>query len=106
MLYIEGVSRSRKVQYSLRLQWFDTESYNSRIYSYEADVLFSSSITQVSDKGFRYFINSKFDLSKKLSFSARIAQTIFNHKTIIGSGLNEITGKKITDLKWQVLYNF
>jgi hypothetical protein len=62
MLYIEGIMKRKSIQLGLRLQWFDTESYNSRIYNYEADVLFSSSIAVLSEEGFRYYINSNFEL--------------------------------------------
>jgi hypothetical protein len=42
----------------LRLQYFETDSYNSRIYAYENDVLYSYSIPAFYDKGFRYYFTS------------------------------------------------
>ncbi len=85
----------------LRLQYFETDGYNSRIYAYENDVLYSYSIPSFSDKGFRYYFTLNYDLGKKISFWLRWAQTIYRNKTTVGSGLDEINGNRRTELKLQ-----
>jgi len=90
----------------LRLQYFETDSYDSRIYAYENDVLYSYSIPPFSDKGFRYYVTFNYDLTKKISFWFRWAQTIYKERTTVGSGLDEIQGNKRSDLKLQVRYVF
>ena len=90
----------------LRLQYFETDGYNSRIYAYENDVLYSYSIPAFFDKGFRYYLTLNYDLSKKLSFWLRWAQTIYQGKNSIGSGLDEINGNKRTELKLQTRWIF
>ncbi len=85
----------------LRLQYFETDGYNSRIYAYENDVLYSYSIPSFSDKGFRYYLTLNYDLGKKISFWLRWAQTIYRNKTTVGSGLDEINGNRRTELKLQ-----
>jgi len=85
----------------LRLQYFETDGYNSRIYAYENDVLYSYSIPAFSDKGFRYYLTLNYDLSKKISFWLRWAQTIYRGKNTVGSGLDEINGNRRTELKLQ-----
>ncbi len=85
----------------LRLQYFETDGYNSRIYAYENDVLYSYSIPSFSDKGFRYYLTLNYDLNKKISFWLRWAQTIYQNKTTVGSGLDEINGNRRTELKLQ-----
>lgn len=85
----------------LRLQYFETDSYDSRIYAYENDVLYSYSIPAFYDKGFRYYITFNYDLSKKISLWLRWAQTIYRDKTTVGSGLDEINGNKKSELKLQ-----
>ncbi|HSU28382.1 MAG TPA: hypothetical protein VLJ68_08370, partial [Chitinophagaceae bacterium] len=90
----------------LRLQYFETGGYNSRIYAYESDVLFSYSIPAFYDKGFRYYLVLNYDISKKLSVWARVAQTIYQDKNIVGSGLDEIQGNKKTELKLQARWIF
>jgi hypothetical protein len=85
----------------LRMQYFETGGYNSRIYAYENDVLFSYSIPAFFDKGYRYYLTLNYDLSKRISFWFRIAQTIFKDQNSIGSGLDEIYGNRKTEVKLQ-----
>ncbi|MEO7394811.1 MAG: hypothetical protein ABIU11_07680, partial [Chitinophagaceae bacterium] len=85
----------------LRVQYFETDSYNSRIYAYENDVLYSYSIPAFSDKGFRYYLNFNYDINRKVSIWMRWAQTIYKNKNTIGSGLDEISGAKKSELKLQ-----
>ena len=91
---------------SLRLQYFETEGYNSRIYAYENDVLYSFSIPVFYDKGYRYYLNINYDINRKLSIWARFAQTIYRGKNLIGSGLDEIKGKIKSEIKLQAMYRF
>lgn len=90
----------------VRLQYFETDSYNSRLYAYENDVLYSYSIPVFYDKGYRYYLTLNYDLTKRLSFWMRWAQTIYKDKTAIGSGLDEISGNRSTEIKCQVRYSF
>ena len=84
------------------MQYFETDDYNSRIYAYENDVLYSFSIPAFSDKGIRYYFNLNYDPGKKLSIWLRWAQTIYRNRITVGSGLDEIQGNKKTELKLQV----
>ncbi len=90
----------------IRLQYFETDGYNSRVYAYENDVLYSFSIPVFYDKGYRYYLNMNYDVGKKISLWIKWGQTIYRDKTLIGSGLDEITGNKKSELKLQVLYKF
>jgi hypothetical protein len=86
----------------LRLQYFETDGYNSRIYAYENDVLYSHSIPAFAGKGFRYYLAINCDISKKISFWLRYAQTEYRDREKVGSGLDEIPGNRKTELKAQV----
>ncbi|MFT3843539.1 MAG: helix-hairpin-helix domain-containing protein [Lacibacter sp.] len=88
---------------NLRLQYFETEDYNSRIYAFENDILFSYSIPAFYDKGTRYYLNLNYDISKKISLWLRWSQTIFRNRGSVGSGLDEITGNKRSEAKCQLL---
>jgi hypothetical protein len=90
----------------LRLQYFETDSYNSRIYAYENDVLYSYSIPAFYDKGFRYYLTINYYLGKRISFWLRWAQTIYRDKTTVGSGLDEINGNKKSEVKVQARWVF
>ena len=91
---------------NLRIEYFETGGYNSRLYAYENDVLYSFSIPVFYDKGYRYYINLNDHIKKNFSLSLRCSQTIYPGKTVIGSGLDEIQGNTKTEVRIQALYNF
>ena len=80
---------------NIRLQYFETDDYNSRIYAYENDVLFYYSIPAFYDKGYRYYLNVNYDLNSFISFWIKWSQTIYQDVESIGSGLDEIPVQKI-----------
>ena len=91
---------------NLRMQYFETSGYDSRLYAYENDVLYSFSIPVFYDKGWRYYVNLNHDPGKNLSIWFRWSQTIYPGKNLIGSGLDEIRGNTRSELRVQALYNF
>ena len=96
----------KKYSGNFRLQYFETEGYDSRLYAFENDVLFSYSIPVFYGKGVRYYVNVNYDINKKLSFWFRVAQTIYKDQTTVGTGLDEINGNKKTEIKCQLQYQF
>ena len=91
---------------NIRLQYFETDGYDSRLYAYEDDVLYGYSIPVFYDKGYRYFVNVKYDIDRRLSVWGRFAQTIYPDKNAIGSGLDLINDHKKSEIKLQVIFNF
>jgi len=89
-----------------RLCWFKTDGYDSRIYAFENDVLYSYSIPVFFDKGFRYYINLRYKITRNFNVWVRFAQTIYADKNEIGSGLDAIEGHKKTEVKVQFLWEF
>jgi hypothetical protein len=108
LTYLDCIIKPMLKRYSgsIRLSYFETNSYNSRLYAFENDVLYSFSIPVFYDKGYRYYLNLNYDLSKKLTVWARWAQTLYLNRNIVGSGLDEIEGNKRSDFKFQALYRF
>jgi hypothetical protein len=94
-----------KLKGNIRLQYFETGSYESRIYAYESDVLYSFAIPALYDKGFRYYINAAYSPFGHLTFWLRLAQTYYPDRQTISSGLEEITGKRKTEIKLQMRYD-
>lgn len=91
---------------NMRVSYFETGGYDSRIYAFENDVLYAYSIPVFFDKGYRYYINMRYKMNRKLSFWARFAQTLYLDKSEIGSGLDVIKGNKKSELKLQFIYEF
>lgn len=108
LTYIETKYKPLSKQISLtgRLQYFRTDSTDSRLYSFESDVLYSYSVPQFIGKGLRYYVNVNYDVNKKMTVWLRWAQTIYTDKTSVGSGLDKIEGNRRSEMKLQVMYNF
>ena len=96
----------RRYSGNIRFLYFETDGYNSRLYAFENDVLYGYSIPVFFDKGYRYYFNLNYNVSRKFSIWLRFAQTIYPEKRIIGSGLDIINGNKKTEVKLQGIYNF
>lgn len=92
LCFLDGSYKRRKLHSSLRLQYFEAGSYNSRIYAFENDVLYSSSVPAFFNKGFRYYINLNYDISKHLGCWLRWSQTLYKNLDQFGSGLDETNG--------------
>jgi hypothetical protein len=95
-----------KLSGNMRIAYFNTPSYDSRIYAYEDDVLYNFSSGMYSGKGFRTYLNLKYKLAKKINVWARYALFLYQDVETVGSGLDEIIGNKKTDVKLQVRYQF
>ena len=91
---------------SIRLQYFETEGYDSRLYAYENDVLYSFSIPVFYDRGFRYYLNFNYGITRSITCWLRWAQTVYKNKATIGSGLDEIESNKKTEIKLQFQFQF
>lgn len=85
-----------------RYAFFDTDSYNSRIYAYESDVLYAYSVPAMYDQGTRTYLMLKYTLGEKLDLWFRYSQTRYTNKKSIGSGLNEIEGNLKSEIKFQL----
>lgn len=91
---------------NVRLQYFETGGYNSRIYAYENDILYSYSIPAFFGKGYRYYVNINYDLTRKFAFWLKLAQTYYPDQTTIGSGLDVLKSNRKTEVKLQGIYRF
>ncbi|HSZ26339.1 MAG TPA: hypothetical protein VK766_11485 [Cytophagaceae bacterium] len=86
-----------------RYALFDTDDYDNRQYSYEKDVLYSVAFPAYYGKGSRTYLIFQFKLGKKTDLWFRYATTQYYNKKTIGSGSDEISGSRVSELKFQVL---
>ena len=98
--------RNAPLSISMRFALFDTDSYNSRIYAYENDILYAFSIPAYYDEGSRTYLNIAYSLTSGIDFWFRIARTHLPGRESIGTGLNEIEGNTRTEMKAQVRFTF
>lgn len=85
-----------------RLAYFNTESYNSRIYAYENDLLYTFAVPAFFGKGFRGYLNLKYKISERAEIWFKLANTLQNGAESISSGYNEIAGNQKTEVKFQL----
>jgi hypothetical protein len=91
---------------SLRYVLFDVDDYDSRIYSYEPDVLYAFTIPAYMNRGSRIIFNVNVMPLPKLRIWGRIAHTNYTNLSEIGSGNQMIEGNRLTEWKLQVEYRF
>ncbi len=101
---------------NIRLQYFETGGYNSRIYSYENDVLYYYSIPSFFGKGFRYYLNLNYNFKKlfrdkgsnqiNLQAWLRWAQTVYSGQNSVGTGLDQVQGNKKSEIKIQLIFGW
>jgi len=87
-----------------RLALFDTDGFDSRLYAFENDVLYSYAIPAYQDSGVRYYLNGRYRVGKAIDLWLRYAMTVYNGKDEIGSGLDLISGRSKSDVKFQIRY--
>ncbi len=91
---------------STRFALFESETYDARIYAYEADVLYFFSIPAYYGRGFRYYAVAKYRIYKGWDIWLRYASTVFADRTTVGSGLDEINGNVRSDWRIQTRFTF
>jgi len=97
-----------KPRFSLiaRIMYFDIQNYNSRLYAYENDMLYSFTVPAFQNKGTRTFFLCKYKMAKGLDIWLRWARTSYENVNTISSAQDLIKGNKATDIKCQVRWVF
>ncbi len=96
----------RKLSGSIRYGIFDTDSYDSRVYAYENDVLGGYSIPAYYYRGTRINFNMRYKLADGVDFWFRYSASFYDNRDAVGSGLDEIEGSKKSEFKWQIRLEF
>jgi len=97
---------SSPFSFSFRYALFDTDTYNSRIYSYENDVLYFFTIPAYSNRGTRTYLTARYKIKRGIDLWLRWSQWYYNNVDVIGSGQNEITGNTKTEIRAQIRFKF
>ncbi|WP_299756662.1 helix-hairpin-helix domain-containing protein [uncultured Pontibacter sp.] len=95
-----------KIRLSTRYALFDTDSYDTRQYAYERDVLYAFSIPAFSGKGTRFYTLLQLRPFRDLDVWVKYGLTHYRNQDAIGSGLELIEGPRRSDVKVQVRYKF
>lgn len=95
-----------KIAINIRLAYFHTDSYNTRIYAFENDVLYASSFPVYYQKGWRMYNNIRYRIHRNIDLWTKIAAFYYPELEKIGSGLDEIQGNIKSEVKVQLRLQF
>jgi hypothetical protein len=104
LIYNECLYRPKNKGHRItaRIALFDTDSYQSRVYAYEHDVLYASSVPSFYGQGTRIYVIYNLQLTKYIGLWFRLAQTYYYDRNIIGTGLDQIDGRTKSEIRFQL----
>lgn len=95
-----------KLAISTRIAAYNTDSYDTRQYAIEKDVLLAISMPAYYERGFRNYIIFRYTLNKHLDIWFRAARTDMPDRELLSSYVDEIKGSHRTEFKLQARYRF
>lgn len=103
MVYQDVVYAPRKMHFKMqyRMAWFRTDSYQSRIYAYENNVLYGYSFPAFMGKGYRTYLNLNWKPVNRLTCYLKAGFVIYPEQETISSGVTKVEGNKLYDLSVQ-----
>lgn len=98
--------KSFPVDLSLRYALFDTDSYDSRIYTYENNALYVFSVPSYYYRGSRAYAMIRYTFARKFDLWVRYGVSIYANRKTLGSGSEQITGNTKSDVTVQLRMKF
>ena len=86
--------------------YFHTDSYDSRVYTYEKSLLYAFSFTSFYGEGMRLYCTVRVDCSDHFMLMAKYGHTKYFDRSTIGSSNEKINGSLKNDLYLQLRYKF
>jgi len=108
LIYQDILFKTKKLPFSFAFRYaiFDTESFNSRIYAYENDVLYAFSIPAYSNRGVRTYLTVRYHIKRGIDLWLRYGLTYYDNLDVVSSGLEEIQGNHKQEIKAQLRFKF
>lgn len=110
----DGFLVSQDIKYSLlsglllysRFTLFQSDSYNSRLYVYENDLLGVMSNPALYGEGMRWYLMAKYSTDFGLGLSVKYSETYKPNEKTLGSGDSEIQGNLDNRISLQLDFSF
>jgi hypothetical protein len=108
MMYQDMQYKFRKSPLSavFRYAVYDTDNFDMRIFVYENDVLYGSTLQSYYYKGSRFFMLLQYQPARRITFWLKYSNTNIANRNTIGSGLEEISGRDRAEVKFQMRIKF
>jgi hypothetical protein len=98
--------QQKSISTNLRIAYFETTNYDSRIYAFENDLSNSYALPAFYGSGFRYFINVQYQITKKIQSRLKFSQNIYPDVKNIGTGYDLISGCKKTQIGFETILSW
>lgn len=98
--------KSFPIDLTLRYVLFDTDSYDTRIYSYENNALYVFSVPAYYYQGSRAYVLIRWSFLRHCDIWARYGVNVYNNRSTLGSGAEEIQGNVKSDITIQLRVKF
>jgi hypothetical protein len=94
------------LSFTARYALFDTHGFTIRFYHFENNLLNTFLVPAYFNRGSRAYLNLRYRPTRNLTLEARIAQTFWSDREVVGSGLEQVTGPVRTEAGAQIKYRF
>lgn len=89
-----------------RVVVFDTESFISRVFQFENDMLYVMSNPALFDRGQRSYLLMRYRAGSRIDIWVKYAVTVYENRLLVGSGLDQSIGNTRTNLGLQMRVRF
>src|SRR5690606_38139085 len=98
--------KSSPIDLVFRYALFDTDSYDSRLYTFETNALYVFSVPAYYYQGSRAYVMLRYTFLKKCDLWLRYGGFYYSNRTSIGSGSEMIQGNTRSDITIQLRVKF
>ncbi len=103
LLYQELTCRiTPKTTLSGRITFFDTDSYDSRLYQFERDVPGIFTNQMVYGSGNKWYIYAGYKISRIFQFYLKFSSILYYNRQTIGTSNDEIEGNQLSIINLQL----
>lgn len=99
-------AKNKKYRFDASIIYFNTDSYDSRIYNFESSLLYAFAMNSYYYKGIRSTFLASINLTEKLSITTKFSSTVYFNQETIGSALEQINSNNKEDLQLQLRWKF
>ncbi|MEX0845243.1 MAG: helix-hairpin-helix domain-containing protein [Balneolaceae bacterium] len=100
------IQPNRNLRIDGRVTLFDTDSFTTRVYQFESDLLYVMSNTVLYDRGQRAYVALKYDATDFLDIWFKYGITVFEDTHTLSSGLSEVKGNTRSSVGFQARLQF
>jgi hypothetical protein len=98
--------KSFPLDIALRYALFDTDSYDTRMYSFENNALYVFAVPAYYYQGSRAYILVRYSFARHFDLWVRYGEFLYNNRSVISSGAEEIKGSRKSDFVVQLRMSF